>query len=126
MCVIPMYTLCLFRYTKYIFIGYYAVSASDFLFCAVDALLLLSSSPNQYIAKESLENLNSCLQDIDRINYIQAHGKHGNFSPFYMRKNVFEDLSVFDFGYYNQYPNPGHTIMYDAAKYIVNLHIEAK
>ncbi|GAA5806466.1 hypothetical protein HPULCUR_012000 [Helicostylum pulchrum] len=105
---------------------YYAVSASEFLFCAIDALLLLSSSPNQYIVKESLENLNSCLQDIDRINYIQAHGKHGNISPFNMRKNVLENMSIFDFGYYNQYPNPGHTIMYDAAKYIANLHVEAK
>ncbi|KAG2234988.1 hypothetical protein INT48_000230 [Thamnidium elegans] len=97
---------------------YYAVSASAFLFCAIDALLLLSNSPNQYIAKESLENLNSCLQDIDRINYIQAHGEHEKLSPFNMIDDVLKDMSVFDFRYYDQYPNPGHTIMYDAAKYI--------
>ncbi|KAG2229703.1 hypothetical protein INT48_004220 [Thamnidium elegans] len=97
--------------------GYYKLTACEFFFQAIDALMILSTSPNRYIAKESRESVNACLEKIDQINETQGF--------FVLPENPtpidFSDKSKFNFKYYNQYPQPWCAMMYDATRYIISL-----
>ncbi|KAI8075709.1 hypothetical protein BDF21DRAFT_453732 [Thamnidium elegans] len=96
---------------------YYKLTACEFFFQAIDALMILSTSPNRYIAKESRESVNACLEKIDQINETQGF--------FVLPENPtpidFSDKSKFNFKYYNQYPQPWCAMMYDATRYIISL-----
>ncbi|GAA5801077.1 hypothetical protein HPULCUR_006519 [Helicostylum pulchrum] len=105
----------------YIKLGFYKTSATDLLFCSVEALLLLLMAHDQHIVKESRLTLRACLEDIRRINHIQIDQLSAGSSPIGSIHKNFIDTTSFDFKYYNRYSQPWYALMYDITKYIARI-----
>ncbi|KAI9257539.1 hypothetical protein EDC94DRAFT_676245 [Helicostylum pulchrum] len=100
---------------------FYKTSATDLLFCSVEALLLLLMAHDQHIVKESRLTLRACLEDIRRINHIQIDQLSAGSSPIGSIHKNFIDTTSFDFKYYNRYSQPWYALMYDITKYIARI-----
>lgn len=86
----------------------------------IDVLLLLSLSPNRYIAKESRIILNSCLEEASRLSCIHEYPTDN--SPTFLKPKDFGDnVPYFNLEHYGQFPQPWSAMMYDASKYIASL-----
>lgn len=97
------------------------MAASDYLFHAIDNLVLLSLSPNLYVAKEARAIMKDCLDEIEGINFMREHFVPRNSSPIFAGNMNFDDASTFNLEYYDQYPQPWFAMMFDASRYIASL-----
>lgn len=98
------------------------MSASEFLFHALDVLVLLALSPNKHIAKEARSMMKSCLSELDAIKLIQGHQVPSEALTSPLVANMFEVMSgsKFDVDYYDQFPHPWFAMMYDASHFITS------
>jgi hypothetical protein len=103
------------------YVGHYTLAASDYLFHAIDVLVLLSLSPNTYVAKEARQIMRDCLTEIDGIKFMREHHVPKRSSPIFAGDMNFDDASTFNLEYYDQYPQPWFAMMYDASRYIASL-----
>ncbi|KAL7324662.1 hypothetical protein PS15p_209822 [Mucor circinelloides] len=98
----------------------YLISASEYLFHAMDVLILLAMSSNKQIAKEAGAMMKSCLNELELIGSSQ-----GNHMPqtdaasgaSNARRFMMKD-GKFDIEYYDKFPHPWFAIMYDASHFI--------
>lgn len=97
------------------------MAVSEFLFEAVDILVLLSLSPNQQVAKEARFMMKDCLAEIDKIVFMKEHHVPEGDSP--MADNVLEfcNGTKFNIEYYDQFAQPWFALMYDASHFITAL-----
>ncbi|KAL9545736.1 hypothetical protein MBANPS3_007008 [Mucor bainieri] len=100
----------------------YILSASEFLFHALDVLVLLALSPNKHIAKEARAMMKSCLSELDSIKFMQGHQVPSEELTSPLTKNMFKIMSgnKFDVDYYDQFPHPWFAMMYDASHFITS------
>ncbi|KAL7312429.1 hypothetical protein PS15m_008189 [Mucor circinelloides] len=100
----------------------YILSASEFLFHALDVLVLLALSPNKQIAKEARSMMKSCLNELDSIKFMQGHQVPPEDLASPLTKNMFNIMNgcKFDVDYYDQFPHPWFAMMYDASHFITS------
>lgn len=84
-------------------------------------LLILSLSPNPYVAKESRFILKDCLEEIDKIKFMRDHRAPSETSPMFSGVMDYNDETTFNFEYYDKYPQPWIAMLYDVSKYIISL-----
>lgn len=103
-------------------LGNYILSASEFLFHALDVLVLLALSPNKQIAKEARSMMKSCLNELDSIKFMQGHQVPPEDLASPLTKNMFNIMNgcKFDVDYYDQFPHPWFAMMYDASHFITS------
>lgn len=100
-------------------LGYYTLAACDYLFNAIDVLLVLCFSPNLFIAKESRLMLQDCLEKVDQIKFMCDHRAPTETSPMFSGLMNFHDATTFKLDYYDKFPQPWFAMMYDISKYII-------
>ncbi|CEP13854.1 hypothetical protein [Parasitella parasitica] len=98
----------------------YLLSASEFLFHALDVLELLSLSPNKHVAKEARIMMKSCLDELDAIKFTQGHQvpREDLTSPLVANTINMLNGGKFDIDYYDRFPHPWFAMMYDASHFI--------
>ncbi|KAI8643652.1 hypothetical protein BD408DRAFT_149424 [Parasitella parasitica] len=100
----------------------YILSASEFLFHALDVLVLLALSPNKRIAKEARSMMKSCLNELDTIKFTQGHQvpREDLTSPLVAGTINLLNGGKFDIDYYDRFPHPWFAMMYDASHFIAS------
>lgn len=103
------------------FVGRYLLTASEFLFNAIDALAYVSLSPNQYISEKAREMVKACFLELNNIKTMDECHVPIHASP--MINKVFDSNSIndLDIEYYNQYPQPWYALMYDLTHSVVHI-----
>ncbi|CAO3641969.1 unnamed protein product [Mucor hiemalis] len=99
---------------------HYTLAASDFLYHAIDVLILLSLSPNGHVAKEARVILKVCLAEIDCMPYMKDHRVPKSISPIHLGLIDFNDPASINLEFYDQYPQPWFAMMYDASHFITS------
>lgn len=99
---------------------HYTLAASDFLYHAIDVLILLSLSPNGHVAKEARAILKECLAEIDCMPYMKDHHVPRNLSPIHLGLIDFNDPTSINLEFYDKYPQPWFAMMYDASHFITS------
>ncbi|GAN09053.1 hypothetical protein MAM1_0240c08575 [Mucor ambiguus] len=100
----------------------YKLCASEFLFSALDVLVLLALSPSMHIANEARPMMKSCLNELDtnRLSIrIKLQSSHSS-GPTTFNLSELLNGGKLDVDYYNQFPHPWLEMMYDASRYITS------
>ncbi|KAF1801226.1 hypothetical protein V8B55DRAFT_1528379 [Mucor lusitanicus] len=96
----------------------YLISASEYLFHAMDVLIILAMSPNKQTALEAGAMMKSCLSELQMIGAAQGnHIPEGDTAPLDKKRFLMKD-GKFDIEYYDKFPHPWFAIMYDASHFI--------
>jgi hypothetical protein len=101
-------------------VGYYKLAACDFLFHAINVLLLLALSNNSRVSRESRIILKTCLDDVIKVRFMQEQCVPTN-SALISKTIDFSDESAFDFEHYDEYSQPWFAMVYDVSYYIASL-----
>lgn len=94
------------------------MAACEFLFHAIDALLILALSRNEYIATESKSILRNCLKELDKLKFVQEHRVSVFTSPIHLGMMNLDDPESFHIEYYDQCPHPWFAMVYDASHFV--------
>lgn len=97
----------------------YLISASEYLFHAMDVLIILAMSSNKQTALEAGTMMKSCLKELQMIGAAQGnHMPQADAAAPPGEKRFMMKDGKFDIDYYDKFPHPWFAIMYDASHFI--------
>ncbi|KAG2198331.1 hypothetical protein INT47_003044 [Mucor saturninus] len=98
---------------------YYKLAACDFMFHAINTLLVLSLSANVHVSRESRQMLKACLEEVVKQKFMQEQflPRNGRIT----NTIDFEDESSFNLENYDAYALPWFAMVYDVSYHIASL-----